>query len=133
MARQKQNWTNFTLKLKAFREIMQYVMSFLQLTIDNSHYYRLILKLQSGAKIIETSYSSPHFPPKQCCFHDTKPQCWLKTFTQHCQWGEGGNSKKISNYMSVDASKWKRMFEIRKVSLFLHAIVGKEMQTNHHS
>jgi hypothetical protein len=38
--------------------------------------------------------------------------------------GEGGNSKKGSNYMSVDVSKWKKMFEIRKDSLFLHVIVG---------
>ena len=50
--------------------------------------------IESGAKIIQTSYSPrppPPLPPqRQCCYHDTKLQCWLKTFTQHCQWGEGG-------------------------------------------
>ena len=50
-------------------------------------------------------FAPPLPPQRQCCYHDTKPQRWLKTFTQHCQWGEGGNSKKRSNYMSVDVSK----------------------------
>jgi hypothetical protein len=36
-------------------------------------------------------FAPPPFPPqRQCCYHDTKLQCWLKTFTQHCQWGGGG-------------------------------------------
>jgi hypothetical protein len=85
--------------------------------------------LQSGAKIIDTSYSLP-FPPqrqRQWRYHDTKLQCWLKTFTQHCRWGEGGNSKKRSNYMNVDVStEMKKKFEIRKVSLFLHVIVARQ-------
>jgi hypothetical protein len=53
-----------------------------------------------------------------CYHHVTKLQCWLKTFTQHCEWGEGGNSKKRSNYMSVDVSKWKKSLKYVKSHYF---------------
>jgi hypothetical protein len=77
--------------------------------------FQLCQDVQSGAKTISIYTYSPPLPPeRQCCYHDTKLKCWLKTFAQHCQCGEGGNSKKISNYMSVDVSKYGKKMKYVK-------------------
>jgi hypothetical protein len=79
----------------------------------------LNLTYNQQQKLLRHPIPPPPSPPqRQCCYHDTNLQCWLKTFTQHCQWGERGNSKKRSNYTSVDVSKWKKSLKYVKSHYF---------------
>jgi hypothetical protein len=75
--------------------------------------------IESGAKIIETSYSPPTSPQNNVVSMIPNHSVgWKHSPNVHCQWGEGGSSKNRSNYMSVDVSKWKQMFEIDSLIIF---------------